>query len=313
MLISQNNSEKADKFCLRETYAGACAAEHDPIQIIESVRQVLAQNGETPDAVRRLQSNLQSTGNVYGCTEHSNAVAASASRHSQKTELLFLLGKDAVCNSPRSAVQAIALMEAANVAFTVLEDEPDSGFATAFLTGASDRTREQMAMAAGIYNRYETIVAYDPQDAAMLLKEYSRMGIGLEARVESFPEFTVGLIRSGRLCPKKGQKKYTLQDSHWLAGSPKQTEAAREVLAACGDASEMQRNRDHTVPAGNLIMNEYMPEVMTQIARDRWNDAAQVNTQVLVTVSTAEYLMLKATQPEGMELMTLEEVVLKCL
>ena len=65
--------------------------------------------------------------------------------------------------------------------------------------------------------------------------------------------------------------------------------------------------------AGNLIMNEYMPQVMEKVAQNRWINAQNAHAEVLVTESTAEYIVLKQTKPEGIELLTVEEVVEKCL
>ena len=64
---------------------------------------------------------------------------------------------------------------------------------------------------------------------------------------------------------------------------------------------------------GNLIMNEYMPKVIESVAANRWINAKNANAKVLVTASTAEYVMLSKTKPEDMEIMKLEEVIEKCL
>ena len=65
--------------------------------------------------------------------------------------------------------------------------------------------------------------------------------------------------------------------------------------------------------AGNLIMNEYMPDVMKKVAQDRWINAENAEAEILVTTSPAEYIILSAVKPENIELMKLEEAVLKCL
>ena len=75
----------------------------------------------------------------------------------------------------------------------------------------------------------------------------------------------------------------------------------------------MLLNREHTMLAGNLIMNEYMPEVIKKVAENRWINAKNADAQIVVTESPAEYMMLMETTPENIELMRLEEAVLKCL
>ena len=60
-------------------------------------------------------------------------------------------------------------------------------------------------------------------------------------------------------------------------------------------------------------MNEYMPEVIEKVAKNRWINAKNVDAKTVVTTSPAEYIMLSKTKPEDIELVTLEEAVLKCL
>ena len=56
-----------------------------------------------------------------------------------------------------------------------------------------------------------------------------------------------------------------------------------------------------------------MPKVIEAVATNRWTNATNMGAKILVTASTAEYIMLSKTKPEGVELMTIEEAVLKCL
>ena len=60
-------------------------------------------------------------------------------------------------------------------------------------------------------------------------------------------------------------------------------------------------------------MNEYMPDVIKNVAKNRWINAENAGAKILVTASPAEYIMLSETKPENIELLKLEEAVLKCL
>ena len=144
-------------------------------------------------------------------------------------------------------------------------------------------------------------------------REYKEWGIELNAEVVTFTEFLGDLIKSGKLNVKKTQLEFTPQDSYLLARDLEETEPVREILSACGEIREMLLNREHTMLAGNLVMNEYMPDVMEKVAKNRWVNAANVDTKILVTESPAEYILLKQTKPDNVELMKLEEVILKCL
>lgn len=52
---------------------------------------------------------------------------------------------------------------------------------------------------------------------------------------------------------------------------------------------------------------------MKLVAERRMADALHVGTKKLVTASPAEYLALAALKEKGIEIMTLEEAVIKCL
>ena len=68
-----------------------------------------------------------------------------------------------------------------------------------------------------------------------------------------------------------------------------------------------------TMIAGHPVMKAYMPDVMKLVAERRMADALHVGTKKLVTASPAEYLALAALKEKGIEIMTLEEAVIKCL
>ena len=170
-----------------------------------------------------------------------------------------------------------------------------------------------MENCAKVLNNYKKVVCYDPQDAKVMKREYKEWGIEITAEVVTFTEFISELITSGKLTVKNNGKIYTPQDSPILARDLEETEPLRTILSSCGEIKEMLLNKEYTMLAGNLIMNEYMPKVIEKIAKNRWINAKNVDTKILVTTSPAEYIMLNKTKPSDIELMKLEEVVLECL
>ena len=146
-----------------------------------------------------------------------------------------------------------------------------------------------------------------------MLREYKEWGIDLKAEVVTFTAFLAELIRDKKLAVKNSGKEYTPQDSPLLARDLEETEPIREILSACGSVNEMLLNREHTMLAGNLIMNEYMPDVIEKVAKNRWINAKNANAKTVVTASPAEYAMLSKTKPEGMELKKIEEAIGECL
>ena len=63
--------------------------------------------------------------------------------------------------------------------------------------------------------------------------------------------------------------------------------------------------------AGQLIMAEYMPDVMTQVAKDRWTNAKNMDCKTVVTENPAEYVALKATCPNGYRVISVEEMIME--
>lgn len=282
-----------------------CVTGWDPVMFTKEARLGAALDGKLPEYVIKMIANLQEKGNIYGADKNPNIPVF------EDNETLFFLGEDT--RAKGCAKYAVELLKAAGVSFAMLADEPNSGYSMDFLVGAAAETKALMENCAAVLNNYKKVVCYDPADAKIMKREYKEWGIEIKAEVVTYTEFVAELIKSGALKVKKSDMKLTPQDSPILARDLEETEPIREILSACGEVSEMLLNRKDTVLAGNLIMNEYMPDVIEKVAADRWINALNMDTKILVTASTAEYEMLAKTKPEGVELMKIEEAVLKCL
>lgn len=253
----------------------------------------------------RRASNFQEKGNVYG-TENENKIPDY-----ENTDTLFFIGEDT--RSFGCAEIAAEVLKKAGVSFTILKDEPNSGYSMDFLIGAAAETKAVMENCANTLNNYKKVICYDPADAKVMMREYKEWGIDLKAEVVTYTAFLAELIKNDKLTLKKADLELTPQDSPILARDLEETEPLREILLSCGTVNEMLLNRKDTMLAGNLIMNEYMPKVMEKVAENRWINAKNANAKVLVTTSTAEYVLLSKTKPEDIELMKVEEVIEKCL
>ena len=282
-----------------------CVTGWDPVMFTKEARQGAALDGKLPEYVNKMLDNLEETGNVYGIVNENQIPEFP------ETDTLFFICEDT--RAKGCAKDAAELLKKAGVSFTILQDEPNSGYSMDFLVSAVAETKEVMENCAKVLSKYKKVICYDPADAKVMRREYKEWGIDIKAEVVTFTEFVAELIKSGALKVKKSDMKLTPQDSPILARDLEETEPIREILSACGEVSEMLLCKEHTVLAGNLIMNEYMPNVMKSIAEARWINAANMDTKILVTECFAEYELLKATKPEGIELMKLEEVVLRCL
>ena len=119
-----------------------CATGWDPVAFTQEVRLEAALNGLLPSYINKLVDNLESTGNPYGKTEINGALQDEIKGLPAKADILFFLGADARYIAFRQAVNAIRLLKKSEVGFTVLVDEPDSGWAADMLLGKAEETRQ---------------------------------------------------------------------------------------------------------------------------------------------------------------------------
>jgi Fe-S oxidoreductase len=296
---------------------GACTKEcvtgWDPVAFTKEVRLEAALNGQTPPYIGRLLENIEKTGNPYGASEISQELAEEIAGLPQEAEVLLFLGQDARYMAPRAAICAIRLLKAAGVAFTVLAAEPDSGYALDALVGASQETKQAMEKAAGILAGFSTVVAFDPADAKVFLREYKQWNLPCAFEAKTFTSFVAQLITGGKLRPRKLDLKAAFQDPAHLARDLEETDQARTIVDACALRCEMLLYGKDTMWAGDLLMNTYLPEVMKKTAAARWKNAQAAGAEALITASPSEYAVLDAAKPAGMQLLSLEQLVLQAL
>ena len=288
-----------------------CATGWDPVTFTKEARLQAAMAGKTPAYIRTLIDNCLKTGNPYGEKELTFELKQAVERHSVKTDTLLYLGSDARFRAPECAVNAIGLLEKAGVEFTVLADEPDSGAAMEFMVSAADETSQMMKKAVSAMNDFKTVIAYEPMDAKVILREYREWKLGLEAKIVLFPVYIAELLEAGKLSVKKTEEKITCQDSYILARELEETESARKLISACGQLTEMLLNRKATVLAGHLLMAEYLPEVIGLAAERRMHEAEASGADVVVVETVAEKVALEKVG--GLKVQTLEELVLSHL
>ena len=73
-------------------------------------------------------------------------------------DVLLFLGEDASYKAPECALKAIELMKKTGVSFTVLGNEPSSGYTMDFLVGAAAETKAVMEKCAAELSKYSMII-----------------------------------------------------------------------------------------------------------------------------------------------------------
>ncbi len=293
---------------------GACTKEcvtgWDPVMFTKEARLDAAMEGVLPAYIDKLVDNCLETGNAYGAKEVDATLKEAVAAHEAKTDTLLFLGVDALYKVPQAAVNAIKVLEKAGVSFTVLETEPASGQQLEYLISAANETKEQMESCAKALNAFDKVVVFDPQDANVFKREYKEWGVELTADVETFTSYVAGLLKSGALKAENSGKAVVYQDPFQLSRNLAETEEAREIINAYAVCNEMLCHGKDTMWAGNLLMKEWMPDVMLRVAQDRISNAKGVGADTIVTASVSEYASLKAAEQTEVKIVSLEELIL---
>ncbi len=286
-----------------------CITGWDPVMFTKEVRLSAALDGKLPEYIQTLVDNCLDSGNAYGKTAMCDTLSAAIAAHTSKTDTLFVLGADARYMACRQGAKAIEVLDKAGVAFTTLADEPATGSQMDYLVGAAEDTKEQMSAFAKVANEYKTVVVYDPIDAKTVKQTYAEYGIEVTAKVVTFTSFVADLVKSGKLTAKQSGKKVVFQDHFALSRDLGETEEGREIVKAYALLDEMLLNRKETVWAGNILMAQWMPEVIKLVAERRIFNARSVGATAIVTESVSEYTALKAVATD-VEILSIEDLIL---
>ena len=293
---------------------GACTKEcvtgWDPVMFTKEARLDAAMEGKLPEYINVLVDNCLATGNAYGATEIDADLKAAIAAHAAKTDTLLFLGVDAMYKVPGAAINAIKVLEKAGVEFTVLEGEPASGQQLEYLISAANETKEQMTACAKVIGAYKTVVAFDPQDAKVFKREYKEWGVELACDVKTFTAYVAELLDAGKLTAKNTGKAVVFQDPVQLARDLKETEEPRKVVAAYATLNEMLCHGKDTMWAGNILMAQWMPEVIKKVADGRIFNAKGVKADTIVTASVSEYAALKSVDQNAVAIISIEELIL---
>ena len=286
-----------------------CTTGWDPVMFTKETRLQAALEGKLPEYIMNLVENCLNTGNAYGKTATCETLTASIKAHADKKDTLLFLGVDAKFMACEQANKAIKVLDKAGVDFSVLENEPASGAQLDFLIGAANETKAQMEACAKVLSEYNTVVVYDPNDAKAIKQLYKEYGIEVNANVVTYTSFVAALLKNNKLVAKNTGKAVVYQDPYQLSRDLEETEEAREIVMSYAVLGEMLLNRGETVWAGNILMAQYMPEVIKLVAKRRIFNATSIGANTIVTASVSEYVSLKAVA-EDVEIISIEDLIL---
>ncbi len=286
-----------------------CTTGWDPVMFTKETRLKAALEGKLPEYINTLVDNCLETGNAYGKTATCDCLGEAIKAHSAKTDTLLYLGVDAKYMVCEQALKAIKVLDKAGVKFTVLADEKASGAQLDFLIGAADEAKQQMADCAAQLNGFKTVIIYDPNDAKVIKRTYKEYGIDVAANTVTYTAFLADLVKNGKLAGKPA-KDVVFQDPYQLARDLEETEEARTVVSAFANLNEMLLNRKETVWAGNILMAQYIPDVMKKVAARRLYNVESIGQKAIVTACVSECYSLKQVAQDKIEVLSIEDLIL---
>jgi Fe-S oxidoreductase len=287
-----------------------CVTGWDPIVFTKEVRLEAVQNGDTPEYINRLLDNIEETGNAYGISKLPDQIDKLAAALPTVSDTLLYLGTDVKYKVPEYAVDAAAVLSKAGIAFTILKDEPDSGAALDFLVGQAEETRIAAKKCSDAISKFKKVIVLDPADAKMMKHEYKEWDIAPDCEIVTYTSFVAELISNGKLKLNKLPIKATYQDSFALVRELDETEEPRVIMNACTDFTEMLLNRKEYIWGGNTLMAEYLPNVIRLVSQKRWENVLKTGAKLLVVSSPSEYAAMSAVKPDGVEIMSVPELIL---
>lgn len=286
--------------CLCGACAASCETGFDPRVFIREARTQAVVDGLTPPAVKKLLDSIESFDTIYGVKAGKNPAAKYAS---DKAGILLYAGPTAVLKTPNMVDAVARLMKKADVPFIAWEEEPACGAELYDLIGPVDETLAavkplaEKIRASGV----DKVVVIDPYQAKFLRQDCPALGCDLGVRIETATEFFAGLVKEGKLKPKKMDiRGATYHDTSRLARDLDETEPARELLAAMGiEIKEMFLNRQNTRCCGDEILAGHSPHIAALTAKARWEDVERCGASGVIVPCPTSFDMLDSQKPDG--------------
>ena len=282
---------------------------HDDM-VIEARRQLVAA-GREPEAVARVNSNIQETGNPWGNAEPD---LLSLPGVNPRREVLVYFGPTARVKRPAVLSALARLLKAAGVEFSVMRDEGDPGLLLYQLGAVEAGVQAAKALARRIADSGARIIITPDADAYRTMK----VGFGdvtpLSAvKIQHTSEFLSRLAGELKLHQQK-RLRVAYHDPCALARFAPCLEAPRAVLTTVCEREPLEIgawSRDLAHCSGECGGVPFtLPKLSRQAAQHRIHAAREVGAELLVAGSPAAAASLEGS---GMPVQELCEFLGDCL
>ncbi len=277
------------------TGCGACAEqcheysgfEIDQVELFEAIKAFMVSKGWAPLPNHlSLAQSIAKNHNPY--QEPSENRAAWLSSHkSSGNSIVYFVGCTSSYRRQEIAKATVKVLEAANIAFTILESEEWCCGSPLFRTGQLEIVKELAT------HNIETIEKLGAEKVIFscagcyraFKKDYPTMGLKIPFQIQHTTQYFLDLIRQNKLKLKALPKVVTYHDPCHLGRHSGVYQQPRKILANLQmQVREMPRNLKDAFccGAGGGVRSAY-PEFAKWVAHNRINEALELTPNVLAS------------------------------
>ncbi|MGQ9543365.1 MAG: (Fe-S)-binding protein [Candidatus Bathyarchaeia archaeon] len=249
-------------------------------EVMQSTRRILASAGKAPSTIRRIISNIDLTGNIYG-----EDVADKPLR--DDSDLIYFPGCVSSIKHRGLAEAVLQSLSKARVEVEILEGACCG--APAWAAGYHEVFEKRCESLQAILEGREVIT--NCPHCQYFLRRLRNV------KVRHVSQIYVELLNEGRLQPRKGSvDTVTYSDPCYLTRFLSIVDEPRRVISSIPGLRlvEMESNKENTKCCGNgfeLVQNCY-PDLASRLAGNRLNEALKTEARTVVTSCPHCYLTL---------------------
>jgi Fe-S oxidoreductase len=279
-----------------------CATGYEPPVFIREARTEAIVNDCVPDSVKPVLERAIN-GSISGEPVNDDLKREIINRK-KNADVLLYLGDSAKTGGSASALALISILKKANVNFTILEDEPDSG---AHLFDLMGYTADVQNTAKECINKIretgaKSIVSIDPTYARFFKHQCNEWGLMNDLNAVTATMFVSDLVKDGKLEIEKLNITATFHDPCRLSRDLEETQPVRDIMEAMGvTIKEMFLNRGLTKCCGGAVLRESYPDLAGKMVKTRWEEAERTDTDLLVTACPCCAENFSAHIPDNMK------------
>jgi len=271
-----------------------CDAERilDPPKVWRAMRQdIVAAGMGPPKPLKEIDSRVSERHNVFGARPERRSRWASGLKLPEQGDVVYFAGCYASYTQPEIARATVAILREAGLGLAYLGEEEWCCGVVQFHDGSISLARQMAThnIEAIRASSAKMVVTSCAECYKSLKVEYPQMFGDIPFKVVHISELLAELADSGRVSFRKGleESRVTFHDPCHLGRYCGVYDQPRQVLRSIPgvELAEMLRHREYAWCCGNGadLVRSVAPELASEIARDRVEEARDTGAQAIIT------------------------------